>query len=126
MGCAPRETDSVVDHLHLPTEFGSVRNVGNDGPKSLLVPPRLWGRRSQVLKYSPIGDNRLGCLISEKSWTLRVITSDSSSVKGEDFPKRALMRRFLQTKEKGDGERGPTYVCILTKERWPRGQASCR
>ena len=72
-GCASREADSVIDHLHSPTDFGSVRNVGNDGPKSLFVLPRRWGRRSQALRYSQIGDHRLGRLISEKSWTSRAI-----------------------------------------------------
>ena len=51
--------------------------------------------------------------------------SDSSSAEGEDFPTRALIGRYFRAKEKRDGERGPTYVCILTKEGWPRGQASC-
>ena len=41
---------------------------------------------------------------------------------GEVFPTRALIRRYLQTKEKKDDERGPTTMCLLTKEieRWPR------
>ena len=45
---------------------------------------------------------------------------------GKVFPTRTLIRRYLQTKGKGYGERGPMYVCILTEERWPRGQASRR
>ena len=98
MGCASREADSVIDHLHSPTDFGSVHNVGNDGPKSLFVLPRRWGRGSQALKYSPIGVHRLrlGRLISEKGWT-----------------SRTLIRRYLQTKEK-EMEREDPRTCVFS------------
>ena len=46
-------------------------------------------------------------MISEKSWTSRVIAS--SPMEGKVFPARTLIRRYLQTKEKREDEREPTY-----------------
>ena len=84
-------------HLRVPTFFL------NQTPRPTLRPPHA----PPGVCSPPTVVAALGRLISEKSWTSCVI-----AIEGEGFPTRTLIRRYLQTKGKRDGERGPTYhVC---------------